>query len=236
MTGGFKEQTTEWVRRRGVKYPYADDSSYSLAGPFDIYGLPHAILVAPTGEVIFSGPSDEITEDMIKTRLAGALKKPLCELPDSVATVRDALVKGDFTAAEAALQKLAPEVEARADAATALQELFALRLKGVEAAVKADDLFGANEALAALLPHVAAKPEAKARLEAAAAAIKAAPNGEKRLAAQRRLRELATPPSTDDQGKAALEEARQMAKDYAGTSLAAPAERAARFLKRILAM
>lgn len=233
MTGGFKEQTTEWVRRRGVKYPYADDSTYSLAGPFDIFGLPHAILVAPTGEVVFSGPSDEITEDMIKARLPGALKKPLCELPDTVAPVRDALVKGDFTAAETAWSKLAADVEGRADAEAAMKGLFELRLKGLEAAVKAGDLFGASEAAAALLPHVATKPEAKARVDAATAAIKAAPNAEPRLAAQRRLRELTTPPASEEDGKKALEEAQRILKDQSGTPLAAPAERAVRFLKRI---
>lgn len=233
MTGGFPEQTKEWARRRGVRYPYCDDATYSLAGPFDIYGLPHAVLIAPSGEVLFSGPSDELTEELIKGALDGALKRPLCDLPDAVGPVRDALVKGDFVAARAALAKLPAETDGLADAKDATEKLFALRLKGVDAALKAGDLLGARTAVDALKGAAAGDAAAEKRLADAEKALAEAPDAAARLAAQKRLRELTVAPASREAAAAALVELKKLAETYAGKPLGDAAARAARFVNRV---
>jgi hypothetical protein len=233
VTGGFKDQTAEWVRRRGMKYPYADDAEYSLAGPFDIYGLPHAILVAPTGEVLFSGPSDELTEDFLKSKLPGALKKAPCDLPEAVAPVRDALLKGDFTAAHQATEALKKETEGREEAAHAVKALFELRLKGAANAQRAGDLLGAGEVLERLRPHLATRADLRAEFERIEEALRKAPDAEKILAAQRRLRELTRPPATKEAAESAVKELETLGKEHAGRPLAPVVERALRFLRRL---
>lgn len=233
MTGGFPAQTAEWTKKRGVQYAFADDTGYSLAGPFDVYGLPHAVVVAPTGSVLYSGPSDGVTEALLKEHLDGALAKPLFKLPDAVASVRDALIRGDLVAARKAALALPADAEGLADAKDALDKLRALKLKGVESAVAAGDLLGVETLAAALEPACADRPEDAARIAAAKKAAAEAPRAAERLAAQKRIRELRAVPSSKEIAEANLAELRKLAETFAGTPVEREARLAARFMARI---
>jgi hypothetical protein len=233
VTGGYPEQTEEWIRRREVKYPYCDDMDYSLAGPFDIYGLPHAILVAPNGAVVYSGGSEGVTEELIKEHLRDAVTTPLFEGPEATAAVRAALAASDFVKAREAADALPKDSKESVDARGRIDVHLELRIKGLEAAAKAGDLLGVETLAATLKDAVKDRPKDAERVKAATTRAAEQTDAEKRLLAQKRVRALTVVPASREAGEAAVKELEAIVAAYPGLSVGRVAGLAARFVRRV---
>ena len=97
VTHESKENTEPWIKANGVKYAYAYEPTEAgaprLGARCGVRFIPHAVLVDPTGKVVFNGSPGELNERVIEQALQSAAKKPLWEQPASYAKVREALAK-----------------------------------------------------------------------------------------------------------------------------------------------
>lgn len=105
VTSESEAQTEPWIEKHGAKYPYAYDKSGKLGNALQVSGLPGAVLVDPSGTVVWKGHPNSLTEDLIEQHIQGASTLPpgigaLQELwGDDGAKVIVALQEQDFSKA-----------------------------------------------------------------------------------------------------------------------------------------
>lgn len=107
VTDEGKGLTEKWVAKHGVTYPYAYDKGGKLKRWFGVRGIPHAVLIGPSGKILWRGHPGQLSETVVKRQLGGTLSIPLWEWECRAAA--KAMEKGDWSKA---LE------EARADEAT----------------------------------------------------------------------------------------------------------------------
>ena len=89
MTSESESQTVPWVEKTGAAYPYAYDKGGKVARFFGVRGIPHAILVDPTGKVVWRDHPARLDAKTVEAALAGA------EAPRGfVAALRAAIAAG----------------------------------------------------------------------------------------------------------------------------------------------
>lgn len=100
------DQTDEWIDKAKAKYAYAFDPLGKLMGSVGLRSYPSAVLVDPSGRVVFGGSPDEIDDKMVEKAIRGALTEPIFswpdELEDAVDAMRDRKLGLAITEAEAA--------------------------------------------------------------------------------------------------------------------------------------
>lgn len=120
------------------------------------------MLIDATGKVVFDGHPSSITPDLIEKATAGAMKKPLWELPKPFAKVRAAVAKGDLAGALKEAETLKAQPNAPEEAATvadAVKSMITGALAGADAMATAEDYLGAQKEYERLTKAAKGLPE-----------------------------------------------------------------------------
>jgi len=208
--------TERWIAQKGAKYPYAYDKGGKLARHFGIQGIPDAVLVDPTGTVVWRGHPGALDEATIRPALAGALSKPLWEWKGAAKSVKSALVKRDFKAALDQAAKLGPD-DSGPEILAALQAMVKSKVEAMRAARAKGDFMGALDAAAALKKECAGLPEAQ-DAELLVTELETDAEAQKVLKGQEKVAKIAAKqPSKKKELKAAIEDLLELKKEYRGT-------------------
>lgn len=232
LTIETKELTEPWIAEKGVKYAYGYDKGGKLKNQLGIGGIPDAVLVDPSGRVVWQGHPAGLKDEQIEPLLAGALEVPLFEWPASAAAVRKLVANGQLGKALPEAEKLG---EQPFDAAKAIRKVVDGRLATLKAAHESGDYFTADEVAKDLKKRCAGLPAADEAARVAAAIAADAKAGVV-LKAQARVRKLAaTEVRSKKDAAELLEQLRKLAGKQAGTAAARDAEAAIADLEAKLA-
>jgi hypothetical protein len=142
VTDEGKKETESWVKSKDAKYAYAYDKGGKIARWFGVSGIPDAVLIDPTGKIVWRGHPASLEESTIEANLKGALERPLWDLPASAKAVGAAVQKRQIAKALAEAEKLGPEGEALL---SSLRAMVKGRLESVKSARDAKDFLAAQE-------------------------------------------------------------------------------------------
>lgn len=186
MTDEGKKDTEGFVSSTGMSYAYAYDKGGKLKSWFGVSGIPHAALIDPTGKVVWDGHPAELNKEILEKHLVGSLPKPMWEWPASAADARSALKKGKLADALAAAAKI-PESDGGPAIKDAINAMVQGRVKNMKADFDAGNFLSAKDAASDLVVTLVGLPE-KADAEKLLADIKAHPDAEKVMKAQKTVR------------------------------------------------
>ena len=153
MTSEGKSTTEKWVEQQEAEYAYAYDSSGSLGRYFGVRGIPNAVLVDPSGTVVWQGHPASLTEGIIKKALVGAIKEPLWEWPAQTKKLRSYLKKNAYAKA---LEEAGKFEGPYSDLVAAL---VAGKLKAIKKSQAAGDFLGTQRGGELALKHLKGLPE-----------------------------------------------------------------------------
>ncbi len=214
MTGEAKKSTDTWIKEKGAKYAYAYDGGGKFARIMGVSRIPHAVLVDASGTILVSGSASEVTEELLKKALAGALKKPLWELPKSMSKVRSALAKADLSGALKDAEALAAQKDPLPDAASiaaSVRAMIAGALATAEEMEHAEDFLGAQRGYERLQKSAKGLPE-EATCKGRLATIQADGKAQKGIKAQKQLEKILEDPV---KSKKDAEEQKRLLSDFA---------------------
>ena len=136
MTNESAGQTEDFIEDTGAKYAYAYDKGGKLQRWFGVSGIPHAILVDPTGMIVWRGHPGKLTGADIEPALKGSLATPLYAFGKEAKGVKKALAKGKWAKAVAEADALG---EAGAGLQKSLADLIDMRTAVLDTAWQAGD-------------------------------------------------------------------------------------------------
>ena len=145
VTGGEKAPTDEWVARMGARYAYGIDPWYTWDYRFNLFVYPAAILVDPSGIVVWTGHPSALPEDLLRKTLKGALREPLHDWPDAVADVKEAVLVRDYASARELASHHASSRPVLDRYVQAVEQLAELDMKAVRRSVASGDLWAAQQ-------------------------------------------------------------------------------------------
>jgi len=216
VTSESESQTTPWIEKTGAAYPYAYDKGGKVARFFGVSGIPHAILVDPSGKVAWRGHPGGLEAETIEEHLGGALTRPLYTWPSSAKAAVKAVVKGDYAGALKKAAKI-PEEDDGPQIVAEIQAMIDLRLGGAEAALAEGNFWGAQEQGEALVKGLKGLPEQE-RAQKILDDIDAHPDSKKVLAAQKKIRKIQSKdPSKRKDVQRAMDDMKDIVKDLRGT-------------------
>ena len=154
VTDGDEKGTVPWIEKMGVRYPWGYETSH-FAFRSTIWVYPHALLISPRGTVIWSGPAGDVTDELIRKNLDGAIDRPLWTWPKAFEPVKKAIAVGDWKRALTLSGGLAEDDESARPLAATVRHLLALRVEGIEETYQAGDAFVSWQSAHALKDHVA---------------------------------------------------------------------------------
>lgn len=211
--------TERFVQKNAMRYAYAYDKGGKLARHFGVEGIPHSVLVDPTGVVVWSGHPAALEETHLQRATAGALSKPLWDWPAGAKNVRTALVKGDLKSAVDQAGKLAPS-DGGPDILAALQGMVRGKVEIVTTAQAKGDYLLAQNGAVALQKELAGLPEAD-QVRQIAADIAANKEALEVIKGQQKVAKIrGKNPSKKKDVNAAIEDLRKIKQDYPGTYVA----------------
>ncbi len=191
MTGEPKGITEKWVEQHGATYAYAYDKGESLFRAVGASGRPHAVLIDPSGTIVWSGHPARLDDKMIEAHLGSALPIPLWEWPASADKVKKAFRDGALAAAVKHIEALGDD-DFKTSVKLALETMLSARVKGFAARLAHGDLMGIDEDEAAMLKAVEGSAGAQVVqvVQDAITAAKAHPDRKRILAGQKEVREV----------------------------------------------
>ena len=130
------KDTERYIKKNRVKHAYAYDEGGELSRWFGVTGIPHAVLVDPTGTVAWRGHPSQLSPAIIERALQGALDKPLWEWPENSRGVQKLLFEGRYAKALSDARALGME--------TLVQERIAAKVAGIEQAFERGDYYAAR--------------------------------------------------------------------------------------------
>ncbi len=142
VTGETKGQTEPWVEKHSMAYPFAYDKGLGVMSKLGLSGFPSAVLIDPSGTVVWSGHPSSLTDSTVEGVLAGALPQPAFEWPDSAKAVRKAFLKDDLAKALAAAIKLGEDGES---VRAAVEGVIESRAAQIEKLYEEGDFLGVKE-------------------------------------------------------------------------------------------
>ena len=216
VTGDDAATAEKWLAELGATYAHARDEGLRMQIELGFRALPFAVLIDPTGVIVWSGNPKDLAPEAIERALHGALELPAQRWPGEAEPLRDALAEGRF--GEAA--RLAPGVPGLApELARFVEHVVARRMELLESRLAAGDFLTADE-LAAGLEKGLEDGERRTRAAAVRARIAADDGQRVQLEALAELRELWRRVGEVSSTKAADElaaEIRLIAADHTGT-------------------
>lgn len=216
MTDEGKKDTEAWIELKGAKYAYGYDKGGKLKGQMGVGGIPHALLVDPSGKIVWEGHPGNLQAGEIEKALSGALLKPMWEWPAASKDVKSALSKHKYADALAAAGKLS-EADMGPTIKAAVQSMVTGRVAGVKFALDAGDFLTASESAAALESDLAGLPEL-AEIKSAEDAIKSNKDAAKIIKAQKVVQDLKSQRlGKKKEMEKAIADLQKIAKDLPGT-------------------
>lgn len=211
--------TEKWVEEKGAKYAYAYDKSSALSKFCGVTGIPNAVLVDPSGRIVWQGGPGGLTDDVIEKALVGALKTPMYEWPSDASAVRSALAKSQMKKALDAAAKL--EDTTYADA---INGIVSGRVAGLKAAHDAGDYLTAVE-LADSLKKSLSGLDAADEVAEISKAISSNAEAKKIMKGQAKVRKLRDEKiNTKKDVEELLKAAEKLATQFAGTAAGSEAD------------
>jgi hypothetical protein len=223
VTDEPKKDTDDFVEKTGAKYAYAYDKGGKLKARFGVSGIPHALLVDPSGKVVWAGHPASLNAKVIEQHLTGALTKPMWEWSASAKDAKAALQKRKYADALAAAAKI-PEAEQGPAIRDAIQNVVKSRVEAAKAALTAGDFLSAQESGAELTKELEGLPE-KADADKVVADVKANKDADKVLRAQKTIRDLKGQKLSKKKDlEKAMTDLKKIQKDLSGTYAGKEAE------------
>lgn len=190
MTDESSSQTEPWIEKHEAAYPFAYYSGSDLKNFAGVRGIPHAILVDPTGQVVWAGHPGGLRASTVEAHLEGSLPMPLFEFPKAAKKVRKALEKDSLqTALEEARAIEAEGVEQSARIRAAVEGMIAGRVAQVKRAHERGDFLTVVERGAPLVEALDELPEA-AEVRTLVDAVEDDDDAQAVVAVQRKLRDI----------------------------------------------
>lgn len=186
MTDEGKSETEKWIADKGAKYPYAYDKGGKIKSFFRISGIPHAVLIDPTGTVVWRGHPGSLADGTIEQHLDGALELPLWKWPEPAKKARQAVQKRQYAKA---LEEARALGEDGAKYATAIEAVVKGKAASLDKAAKSADWFTVEERGKELEKELAGLPELE-QIKAVLAQLKSDKQAQAVLAAQKEVRKL----------------------------------------------
>ena len=216
MTSESESSTVPWIEKTGARYPYAYDKGGKVARYFGVSGIPHAILVDPTGKVVWRGHPASLDAATVESGIAGALTRPLYSWPSSARSAAQAVVKGDWAGALDKAAKISEE-DGGPGIVAEIQSLIGSRLKTAEAALAEGNFYEAQEQGEALVKGLKGLPEQE-RAQKIVDDVDAHPDAKKVLDAQKKIRKIRSKePSKRKDVEKAMEDMKDITRDLPGT-------------------
>jgi hypothetical protein len=223
VTSESESETIPWIQAKQAKYAYAYDKGGKVARFFGVSGIPHAVLIDPTGKVAWVGSPFTLTDEIVQSSLSGALLHPLFDWPASAKPVTQSLAKGDYAGAVAKAAKV-PAADGGADIAAQVQAIVEGQVKWIEAALEAGNFYDARERGEMLGKSLEGLPE-QARAKKVVANVDAHPDAKRVLEAQKAIRKLQSKGlSKRKELEKALEDLKKISTEMRGTYAATEAE------------
>ena len=210
MTSESQKSTEPWVEEHKVAFPYAYDKSAKLMGRF-AQGLPSAILIDPSGTVVYRGHPNRLDNATVEAALGGALKTPLWKWPDSADAARKAFAKRQFAKA---LDKAPDE-----DVASAIREVIKGSLARLSALHQEGDYLAATEMASDLTKEFSGLPESDTAKEVLEK-IKDDEQAQKILKAQQKIAKMRAGRIKKGKIPRMIDELEEIAKELPGTAAA----------------
>lgn len=231
MTDEGAKETEGFVSATKMSYGYAFDKGGKLASWAGVSGIPAAILVDPSGKVVWQGHPSSLNEDAIQKALVGALEKPLWDWPASAKDVRAAVVKQAWSDALAKAAKLS-EADGGPAIQKALQGIVASKVAALKAAMKAGNFLAVSTSAGELAKGLDGLPE-KADVEKVLADLEANKDAKKVILAQKKVAEMRDKKWKKRELEGAIADLKKLAKANAGNYAATEAEELAAELDKL---
>jgi hypothetical protein len=214
VTNESAGQTEDFVEDTGAKYAYAYDKGGKLKRWFGVSGIPHAILVDPTGMVVWRGHPASLKGADIEPALKGSLATPLYAFGKEAKGVKKALAKGKWAKAVAEADALG---EAGAGLQKSLADLIDMRAAVLDTAWEAGDYHLAQRMAESNAKQFADLPQAETA-EQILTDLKKDKDKQKVLKAQLQIQKLLEePPRKDKDFEKLYKKLEKIAEKNAGT-------------------
>jgi hypothetical protein len=214
VTSESQSSTEPWVSKHGARYAYGYNSG-SLKGKFP-GGIPMAILVDPSGNIVWKGHPSSLKDGDIERALAGALETPMWEWPASAKSVRSSLKKHKYAKALAQAEELG---DAGLAIHQAVQGMVTGKLAALKGLHKKGDYLGATELAATLEKELKGLPE-QSEIKTIAGSIKADKQAQSILKAQKKLQSMMEGRIKKAKVPAMIKNLEKLMAEYDGTFLA----------------
>jgi hypothetical protein len=228
VTSEGVKDTEKWVAEKGAKYAYGYDKGGKLAGYFKIPGQPHAVLLDPSGKVVWDGHPGGLSGAIIEKALVGALPKLPWEWDAALQPAAQLLGKRQFAKAIAEAQKAG---DAGTDFVAAVQGVVKSRVAALQAAKEAGDFLSVSESATTLAKELDGLPEEEV-VSAIAKEVAGDKEAQKVIAGQKQVRDLSAGKIKKRDLPGVLKKLEKIKTDLAGTQAARDAEAAITMLKR----
>ncbi|MBI5364442.1 MAG: TlpA family protein disulfide reductase [Planctomycetes bacterium] len=231
VTDEGAKDTESFASATKMNYAYAYDKGGKLSSWAGVSGIPAAILLDPSGKVVWQGHPGSLSEDAIQKALVGALEKPLWDWPASAKDVRAALTKQAYSDALAKAAKLT-EADGGPAIQKAIQGIVAGKVAALKAAMTAGNFLAVSTTGAEIAKAVDGLPE-KADVEKVLADLEANKDAKKVIQAQKKVAELRDKKWKKRELEGAIADLKKMAKANAGNYAATEAEELAAELDKL---
>lgn len=186
MTGEGVSDTESWVESKKAAYAYAYDKGGKLKGWFGISGIPAAVLVDPTGKIVWRGHPGNLDAATVEEHLAGALTTPLYEWAGEASKTRKALLDSKYKKALGEAEKIQ---ESHPEVLATVQSVITGRVGAFQLAKEEGDYLAMTELGESLKKGLSGLPEAD-EVDAQLKALKKDKDAQKILKAQKKIGSL----------------------------------------------
>ena len=77
VTSETEKQTVSWIEKNGAEYAYGYDKGGKLKSALGVRGIPNAVLVNPSGKIVWQGHPTSLTASTVESALDGAITTPV---------------------------------------------------------------------------------------------------------------------------------------------------------------
>lgn len=214
VTSETASDTEPWIAKHKATYAYCYDKAAKLMSAVGASGYPSAVLVDPSGNVVWTGHPSEVNASIIEPALVGALPKPLWDWPSEAKKVKSALQKRQLGKALAEAQLMG---EAGTEVRTTIEAMISSKLTRLESARDEKDWLRVQTLgteLVASFDGLPQRDQAKAIVDA----LKADKGAQDILKAQQRVAKIFAEDIKRKQIDKFKEDLKKISKDYVGTA------------------
>ena len=191
MTDESASQTDPWIEKHGAEFAYAYYKGSDLPRFARVQGIPRAILIDPSGEVVWAGHPARLSGADIEKHLEGAFPVPLWDFPKEASKVKSALQKDNlFKALEASKALVSEGADMSSQILAAVETTIESRVGKVRTANELGDFLTVVEKGDAASKALGKLPQATV-VDAIVDKVRASKEAKEIVKAQRKVRDLA---------------------------------------------